>query len=746
MSTIEKLSKQSITTLASLLDDMFASCDDLFFDLASSAANNQEQNTFFESMREVRVRSTATKQNYERLIQQGFFPPGEDSDLDALEEHSGSGHSLEVIDDHETERTVTLTSMISRARAISKASLHEIESRLAHLQSLDRSNVLADNPVDPERIIKSFELASDDMELDINARVILYKQFERIVVKRLPEFYANFNKKLEEAGAKFDRYKPSKSSKTGDQQSAADSAIAGLDDNERLVSPLSNLTAQFSFPELANLLRTPQALNAARFPLFKSAGAGQPLESEQLLQLLNQAQQPLEDSLGQFDLRNFVGSLLEDKEKHAEPPAVNQVDEDIINLVAMFFDFALEDKDIPDNVRALLSRLQMPTLKVAIKDSEFFSNAEHPCRSFINRVAQISIGLNPGDKDEKQLLSSIEAWIQEIQLETDDIEAAFRNAQSNLETFAGKLEKRSKLVEKRTAETAEGEAMKQLARLKAQRAIEEMLEGKKIDTNIAAFISEHWQQVLYSSYMRNGDESSEWTSCLQVAQDLAWCAQPQENEKKTLQRFERIMRDLEQRIFEGLQITSKPADQIRLLASSAITSVNQHHQPDVEEELTPEPPVFVAAENQALDLIENKNQPTAETEISETDQIETDAEESITEKKQTPANKSSALELQQQRYHEAIEESLRKAEALPKGSWIEFKVPEQNKSIRCKLSNKILSNDSYVFVNRFGFKVFEKSKSAFAEDLYRNRARVLQSGPLFDRSLGSMVSSLRKNS
>ncbi|MBR9805313.1 DUF1631 domain-containing protein, partial [bacterium] len=42
-------------SLLTLLDDMFASCDDLYFDLASRAESNTEQNVYFESMREVRV-------------------------------------------------------------------------------------------------------------------------------------------------------------------------------------------------------------------------------------------------------------------------------------------------------------------------------------------------------------------------------------------------------------------------------------------------------------------------------------------------------------------------------------------------------------------------------------------------------------------------------------------------------------------------------------------------------------------
>ena len=51
-----------------LLDDMFASCDDLFFDLASRSSSNIEQNLFFESMREIRLKTALTRNNYEQAF------------------------------------------------------------------------------------------------------------------------------------------------------------------------------------------------------------------------------------------------------------------------------------------------------------------------------------------------------------------------------------------------------------------------------------------------------------------------------------------------------------------------------------------------------------------------------------------------------------------------------------------------------------------------------------------------------
>ena len=89
---------------------------------------------------------------------------------------------------------------------------------------------------------------------------------------------------------------------------------------------------------------------------------------------------------------------------------IAKIDEDIINLVAMFFDFVLDDHNIPDNVKALIGRLQMPILKVALKDKSFFTNTEHPCRHFINELSRISIGLGQNDANAHELLERMEQW------------------------------------------------------------------------------------------------------------------------------------------------------------------------------------------------------------------------------------------------------------------------------------------------------------------------------------------------
>ena len=739
MNAFNTLKKQSVSTLVSLLDDMFTTCDDLYFDLASAAGNNFEQNLYFESMREVRVRTNGAKQAFEQGLVTHFDEleqviNGRKSQKNELKEKDQTAEpalsDMAMLDDEQTEKEITLTSMVSRAKAISKTSLHEIESRLQQLVPKNAQVDEANNPIDPTHIINGFAVSIDEMALEIRARIILYKQFERIVVKRLPEFYLNVNKKLGEAGLSYDRSRDKRHTNAMRGGQSADTAVAGLESDESLVSPIDSSIVQIPLGQLSGLLQQHRHTESPRFPFFTSSGSGPAINSDELVDLLDTSTRGYTDSSAPFDLRTFVTQALGRAKQQGQKHSVSQVDEDVINLVAMFFDFALEDEEIPDNVKALLGRLQMPTLKIALQDNTFFADSKHPCREFINRVATISIGVDAEGSENDTLLENIESWVHDISSRTqtsdENFDHAFTEAIVKVEQYAKKVEKRSELVEKRTTETAEGEAIKQVAKLKAQQAIHEVLNEKKIEIQISQFIVEDWQETLFNAYIRSGDESNDWTACLQVMQDLVWCAQSNSLDEKSSKRLDRILQDLDNRIAEGLKLTSLSDKEIQLKANEVIDVINQFHNGEEINEATTTLEhaieVFETASSEELSLFNQKKEQTKDW------------------------DSMSALERQQYQHEQATFEYIEKAEAVEIGTWVEFKVPSTGTALRCKLATKLEESDSYIFVNRLGFKTIEKTRKEFAYEMQRKRARLLKSGAFFDRSLGGVLSALKSGS
>ena len=436
------------------------------------------------------------------------------------------------------------------------------------------------------------------------------------------------------------------------------------------------------------------------------------LQNQQLLQLLDNSPQQEIMPDARFDLRSYIKQILTSGQPDGESQAVQQVDEDVINLVAMFFDFVLDDQNIPDHVKALISRLQMPILKVALKDKTFFSDTDHSARQFINEIASLSIGIEGAETD-SGLIEQIENWVQSIQTDVNSLDQAFANALDELSSYNQKQQKKSELIQKRTREAAEGKASKQIATLKAQQAIQEAMDGKTLPAEVSRFVVQNWQQALYTTHIKHSDDSPQWLERLQTMQDLIWCSQVHEDEKSRA-RFERIVTDLFTKIELGLRDTALSEAQSQAEVGKLQTLLEQ---------------------------LANKSNDAPAVEV---ETFDAENEEALVEVKRHKGWKEmTALERQKVEFQALTYEFIEKAESVEIGSWLEFKEASSGTTIRCKLAAKLESSDSYVFVNRLGFKAVEKPRKEFAFDLQRNKARLLKSGPLFERSLHRVVHSLK---
>ena len=80
-------------------------------------------------------------------------------------------------------------------------------------------------------------------------------------------------------------------------------------------------------------------------------------------------------------------NVLRDLQESPLGAKANQLESMTIEMVAMLFDFIFDTKDLPDGIKALLARLQIPVLKAAMLDGAFFAKKSHPARLLVNELA-----------------------------------------------------------------------------------------------------------------------------------------------------------------------------------------------------------------------------------------------------------------------------------------------------------------------------------------------------------------------
>ncbi|MAR90232.1 MAG: DUF1631 domain-containing protein [Pseudomonadota bacterium] len=745
---IKQVKENAFSILSNNFSQFFSSCDDLFFDLASKAGSNNEQNLYFDSMREVRIKKPQVwslfKQKYEdnfRAMTRERIQPRAEAGNDQF-----SLESIGLVDKEDMEQDVAVTGIVNRARIENQDLLYQLNCRFDYLMPDVRINE-GNNPLDPAQICAAVTESLKAMELDIKCKVILLKHLDRTVIVELRNIYSLVNELLVSAGVlpqiHFDVRKnksPVSASSAGAAASAANAETGPALETQGAggsPDPFAGLGGQPSSGAAGLATETPmgnsgvtlgQVLNI--FDQLRDSGislpnalsrpprgSSQPISQQNLLDALTTMQLSSEylQTPQRFDVRSVVGQILDENKKSGKEDALDQSDEDIINLVAMFFDFVLDDRNLPVPFQALISRLQIPILKVALKDKKFFSHSDHPARRLINEIAASAVGWDESSETTQDALyKEVNRLVHFIIENFTGDTAIFEQALAKFQNVTKLDRNKATVLEKRTQEAAQGKAKAEHARHEANEVLYNRLKDATMPESMLNFLVKDWQKVLLYVHLKQGVESTEWLEARQVVEQLVWAFRPHEDQR-SLNRLEKIKDELINKISHGLELVNTPREQILNLLSVA----QQTFEEVITQRLDPSSLISIQpAHLAALGQGQGEGPEDWDT--------------------------MTAVQRQQLKLQAAAKEYIAKAEKVRPGTWMDYSPPNSSKTFRCKLAMITDPGHSYVFVNRYGLRVFEKKLQEFAHDLQRGYVKLLENGVLFDRAMGNITDKLKQ--
>ena len=106
---------------------------------------------------------------------------------------------------------------------------------------------------------------------------------------------------------------------------------------------------------------------------------------------------------------------------------------------------------------------------------------------------------------------------------------------------------------------------------------------------------------------------------------------------------------------------------------------------------------------------------------------------------------ATAIARQQAEVAEICDRAFQQVDTIEVGDWIKYKNNKKGDFVRCKLLTKIKSTDTFLFVNRFGVKMFEKNHRELAYDIQQGRITIIDSAPLFERTLVKVFARLKRS-
>ena len=265
-----------------------------------------------------------------------------------------------------------------------------------------------------------------------------------------------------------------------------------------------------------------------------------------------------------------VTTDLREKTAELKRKAETKGEKATIEIVALMFQAILAEERIPTGIRVWFARLQMPVLRVALEDADFFGSTEHPARLLIDRMGSCVMGFDGMDVQSGAMETEVKRIVQVIEQYPETGKKVYQIVYDEFQKFLSKF-----LTEKGTTQkmVSVAQQVEQKETLAIQYTIEmrDMLKDMPVRDDIRDFLFKVWAEVLAVSALRKGARHADTQALKKCATDLLWAASAKPNRADRA----RVIQDLPNllaRLRTGMSLLAMaPSDQERYVKTISDT-------------------------------------------------------------------------------------------------------------------------------------------------------------------------------
>lgn len=629
---------------------------------------------------------------------------------------------LALVNEEDFEQSLALSKTVTRLQFDSVEELAALDQRISALMQ-DPQAKDERNPLGAKAICLAFLAACEQLEVGSQIQLVLLQQFGFRIAGDLPKIYQRLNQFLVSkdilpsirVGLAEHKSRPHHASgKTGAPQTE------NADQQDIFALLLQQLIG-------ANAATGPSGGTSLQLPGITAAAS--PAHIANLVGSLTQLQHGV---VGTMPFSNVPGfdtgalqsgsvNILRDIRSAGLVNLDNQVDAFTIDIVAMLFDYIFDDRTIPDKLKALIGRLQIPVLKVAMLDKQFFSKKSHPARRLLDEIAGASIGWQETDGYNAQLFIKLDSIVQTILADfTEDVEI-FATLLDDLLEFLSTYQAQAESAVEQSAQNIEAAERAEIAKVVVADEIRRVTENLQLPDVISEFLNGPWKEVLNHAFTDQGEQSQLWQSSLKTMQDLVWSVTPKRNTEDRLSLVV-MLPDLLKHLREGMNSVQIDPKEREIVFSRLVTC-------------------HAAAVKAGLQLqqeLQSGDLPTHE--ISG----ENNGPETTIANVEINASQSAAPErFELDAADDMIEDEYSDlARSLKKGDWLEF-VHDDTDMRLARLSWVSSMRGIYLFTNNEGMDALTIALPRLAARLRNNEARVIEASPLTERAVEKLIHRLQ---
>lgn len=712
--TLEELYALLADELARQLERMLVDYEQQLFRLADQARNQSVQGLHFEALR-------ALRQNRADLVP--LFLIGLENSLSRIREPATPTaittdaapmvfRDMRLIDHAEASEDTVLRTMAMRQESRASLALQLLGQRfgvLAGAPAFDAERL----PVGPQQLGRLLQGASEVLRLDTDARQLLLRTFERHVLADYEQLVEMMNALLARhnvlPGLSFvplrkrprvqqrERTDPPPTSSSPaprteplalDPRQAPHTGWMG-DAGQR--DPAAETAAfdmlQQLLADRRNLLGKLRPTNTTQPKVHA------PLPTQDVLSVLGRLQGTSPPPRNVAEVRQAL--LLEGRQQGGEPVALSREDSDTFELLGLLYTEIGRELREGAASSALMERLQVPLLRVALQDREFFVRQHHPARQLLNAVAESGARWLGEDDADPQLGAQLRQAVDQVVDNYDGDAQVFESANQALQEKLQSMARKAEVTERRHVEAARGKEKLVLAKQRAATVLDEAIHDKRLPKFLRTLLSQAWADVLTLTLLRHGEDSEEWQQQLKATGQIVTT--------------------------NGNDMPA-PAGLDRQI-ESALTQVGYH----VDE-------ATVIARRLTAGIAEGEDAAASRTELAM--RLKARArlgEETVANAPPLPPRTPS---------EEACYGQLR---TLPFGTWFEFVNNQQGDMVRRRLAWFSPVTNNALFVNQRGQRIGEHSLDALTRMMAQGQASIVTAdkGRLVDRAWQATLNALR---
>ena len=222
--------------------------------------------------------------------------------------------------------------------------------------------------------------------------------------------------------------------------------------------------------------------------------------------------------------------------------SLSRGDESTLGLLSRVFETVLLDDSIPPQTRELLRVLQVPVLKAALLDKNFFFEEAHPARRLVDLLSRM------GWEQRKDAADPLfEVMQRSVERVGEAQPNAFAEAVAELEAGIAAEETAQQEAMAGPVASALKQEKLQVASRAARDAVALRVRAGEVEQVVSGFLEQRWTTVMTFAYSIEGEKPGAVGNATRAMDELIWSVKPkqtQEQRKALIAKLPRLLQTL----------------------------------------------------------------------------------------------------------------------------------------------------------------------------------------------------------